>query len=180
MRSIYNIYEGILGNVDDILAAGEDAIAQEANIDTLPTVKDFEKGVFNRKWHQANWYCPNVIKKYRSKYPNFIPDTVDSISVILDAEYGRVVDCNLYFSTRGYVKLKSISGWSDGFVGANLRKYKQMAIDILTKLAKNPDKMDKMMDYANKYYMYWDKVKNGTDNGPAFDIKFNIRSFNEL
>lgn len=172
--------ESLLSGIEDTLNRGQSDLDIAMNVDTLPTVKDFEKGVFNRKWHQANWYCPNIIKKYRSKYPDFVPAAADSLSIILDAEYGRVVDCNLYFSTQGYAKLKSISGWNDGFVGANIRKYKQMAIDILTKLAKNPDKMDKMMEYANKYYMHWNKMNNGEDNGPVFDIKYSIRSFNEL
>ena len=181
MRSIYNIYEGILGNVDDVLAGGEDAIAQEANIDTLPTVKDFEKGIYNNKWHQALWYCPNVIKKYRSKYPDIVPAEVDSIMIVLDAGYGRVVDCNIYFTKRtqfGLHKLKTIVGWNDGFVGANLRKYKQMAIDILTKLAKNPDKMDEVMEYSYKYTKFWNKADNH-DKNPEYS-GMRIKSFNEL
>ena len=170
--------ESILSDMENTLDRGQDDLDKAFNVDTLPTVKDFNKGIFNRKWHQANWYCPNVIKRYRSKYPNFVPESADSISVILDAEYGRVVDCNLYFSTQGYAKLKSIAGWNDAFVGANLRKYKQMAIDILTKLAKNPDKMDVMMKHANMYFDYWNNVKNGT---PADNHKhMKIRSFNDL
>ena len=164
--------------MEDTIDRGQSDLDKAMNIDTLPTVKDFEKGVFNRKWHQANWYCPNIVKKYRSKYPHFVPEHADSISIILDAEYSRVVDCNLYFSTQGYAKLKSITGWNDGFVGANLRKYKQMAIDILTKLAKNPDKMDELMGYANMYYDYWNNTTSGT---PADNYKhLKIRSFNDL
>ena len=167
--------ESILDNIEDNIKNGQKVVDDHVNnLDTLPTVKDFEKGIFNRKWHQANWYCPNVIKKYRSKYPDFVPSAADSISIILDAEYGRVVDCNLYFSTQGYAKLKSITGWNDGFVGANLRKYKQMAIDILTKLAKNPDKMDAVMKYANDYRKYW---LNNDDKDSTY---MRLKSFNEL
>ena len=39
MRSIYNIYEGILGNVDDVLAGGEDAIAQKLILILSPQLK---------------------------------------------------------------------------------------------------------------------------------------------
>lgn len=170
--------ESILSKMENTLDRGQSDLDKAFNIDTLPTVKDFEKGIFNRKWHQANWYCPNVIKRYRSKYPHFVPEHADSISIILDAEYGRVVDCNLYFSTQGYAKLKSITGWNDGFVGANLRKYKQMAIDILTKLAKNPDKMDELMEYANMYHDYWSNTTGGTPTDNHKHLR--IRSFNEL
>ena len=162
--------ESLLGNIEDALS-NDKAMDSELNIDTLPTVKDFEKGILNTKWHQAVWYCPNVIDKYRSKYSDMIPAEVNSIAVVLDATYGRVVDCNLYFTTRvqfGVNKLKTIVGWSDGFVGANLRKYKQMAINILDKLARNPKKMDELITYSNEYRLNWD-TKN-----------MKIKSFNEL
>ena len=170
--------ESILTKMEDTLDRGQSDLDKAMNVDTLPTVKDFEKVVFNNKWHQANWYCPNVVKSYRSKYPDFVPSQADSISIILDAEYRRVVDCNLYFSTQGYAKLKSITGWNDGFVGANLRKYKQMAIDILTKLAKNQDKMDELMEYANMYHNYWCNLTSGKPEDNRKHPK--IRSFNEL
>ena len=163
--------ESLLGNIEDALS-NDNAMNSEFNIDTLPTVKDFEKGIFNNKWHQAVWYCPNVIDKYRSKYSDMIPAEVNSIMVVLDATYGRVVDCNLYFcngkDSFGMRKLRTIVGWSDGFVGANLRKYKQMAIDILNKLAKDPKKIDTLIAYSNEYRLNWD-----TRN-------MRIKSFNEL
>jgi hypothetical protein len=100
-----------------------------------------------------------------------IPTDVNSIAVELDATY-RVVDCRLYFcngkDAYGMRKLKTIVGWNDGFVGANLRKYKQMAIDILDKLARDPKKMDELMAYSHEYRLNCD-VKN-----------MKIKSFNEL
>ena len=102
--------------------------------------------------------------------------------VVLDTAYGRVVDCNLYFTTRvqfGVNKLKTIVGWNDGFIGANLRKYKQMAIDLLTKLANNPDKMDKMLQYSSEYTKYWNE--NDIDNNNTKNtFKYQIKSLNEL
>lgn len=101
--------------------------------------------------------------------------------VVLDATYSRVVDCNLYFTTRaqffGVNRLKTIVGWNEGFVGANLRKYKQMAIDLITKLANNPDKMDKMLQYSAEYTKYWNDVDNDKIKNT---FKYQIRSFNEL
>jgi hypothetical protein len=171
--------ESLLGNVEDALS-NDNAMNSEFSIDTLPTVKDFEKGLFNNKWHQALWYCPNVINRYKSKYSDIIPKEADSIMVVLDTAYGRVVDCNLYFTTKvqfGVNKLRTIVGWNEGFVGANLRKYKQMAIDLLTKLANNPDKMDKMLQYSAEYTKYWNDVNNDRIKNT---FKYQIRSFNEL
>ena len=162
--------ESLLGNVEDALS-NDNAMNSEFNIDTLPTVKDFEKGLLNNKWHQALWYCPNVINRYKSKYSDIIPKEADSIMVVLDTTYSRVVDCNLYFTTRvqfGVNKLRTIAGWNDCFVGANLRKYKQMAINILDKLARDPKKLDELMAYSNEYRLNWE-TKN-----------MRIKSFNEL
>ena len=172
--------ESLLDDIETTMANAASAINSEFNIDTLPTIKDFEKGLYNNKWHQALWYCPNIVKKYRSKYPDMIPNDVDSIMIVLDTTYGRVVDCNLFFTTRsqfGISKLKTIVGWNEGFVGSNLRKYKQMAIGLLTKLANNPDKMDKLMQYSHEYAKYWDGINYGTAKNT---YKYQIKSLNEL
>lgn len=163
--------ESLLGNIEDALS-NDNAMNSEFNIDTLPTVRDFEKDIFNRKLNKAVWYCPNVIDKYRSKYSDMIPAGVNSIMVALDATYSRVVDCRLYFcndkDSYGMRKLKTIVGWEDGFVGADLRKYKQMAINVLDKLARDPKKMDELLAYSNEYRLNWDTK----------DMR--IKSFNEL
>lgn len=145
--------ESLLGNVEDALS-NDNAMNSEFNIDTIPTVKDFEKGLFNNKWHQALWYCPNVINRYKSKYSDIIPKEADSIMVVLDTAYGRVVDCNLYFTTRvqfGVNNLRTIAGWNDGFVGSNLRTYKKMAISILYGLAHHQDKLEEVFKYSSEY-----------------------------
>lgn len=151
------LYESILDDIDAQLERGESDVKNEFyNLDTLPTPKDFKVAPFNKNWHEATWYCPAVIDRYRSKYPNLIPTGADSISIVIDKSFKSVCDVKLYSSigkgNRGVTtQKKGIYGWSDGYVGANLRKYKQMAIDVLNKLANNPDKMDKMMEYANGY-----------------------------
>lgn len=174
------LYETLLDDIETTMSNSASAVNAELNIDTLPTTKDFEKGLMNNKWHQALWYCPNVINRYRSKYSDIIPKEADSIMVVLDTNYGRVVDCNLYFTTRtqfGVNRIKTIVGWNEGFVGANLRKYKQMAIDLLTKLANNPDKMDKLLQYSSEYTKYWNDINNDKIKNT---FKYQIKSFNEL
>ena len=174
------LHESLLDDIETTMANGASAMNSEFNIDTLPTIKDFEKGPYNNKWHKAIWYCPNVVKKYRSKYPDMIPDSVDSIMIVLDTTYGKVVDCNLFFTTKttsGISKLKTIVGWNAGFVGANLRKYKQMTIDLLTKLAKNPDKMDELMQYSHEYAKYWEGINSGTAKNT---YKYQIKSLTDL
>ena len=38
-------------------------------------------------------------------------------------------------------------------------KYKQMAIDILNKLAMDPKKMDELLAYSNEYRLNWETKK---------------------
>lgn len=148
--------ESILTNMEDTLEKGiSDADRVYFNIDTLPTINDFEKAFFNNKWHEATWYCPNVLDRYKSKY-QIVPKDADSISVVIDASFGRVCDVNLYFTTgKGTngvtVRKKSVRGWNDGLVGSNLRNYKKMAISLLTQLANHPEKLEEIISYSNKY-----------------------------
>jgi hypothetical protein len=148
--------ESILTSMEDTLDKGlDDATRVYLDLDGLPTVKDFAKAIFNNKWHEATWYCPNVLNRYKGKY-NIIPKESDSISIVIDASYGRVCDVNLYFTTGkgtkgATVRKKTIRGWNEGLVGSNLRNYKNIAISILLTLAHNPEKLETVLDHATKY-----------------------------
>lgn len=149
--------ESILGDMDSTLDNMEsDAKTELYNLNNIPTVKDFDKNFTNNKWHEVTWYCPNVIKRYRSMYPDNVPADADSISIVLDATFSKVVDCNIYFTTgkgtKGMTHRKrSIRGWNDGMVGSNLRTYKKMAISILYNLAHKPEILDEVMKYSDDY-----------------------------
>lgn len=153
--------ESLLSDIDSQLDYGNVAVD---NLDTLPTINDFTRNIYNHKWHEATWYCPNVLDMYRSKYSDLIPKESDSISIVIDATYGRVMDCNIYFTTgkgtKGMTQRKRhISGWDDGLVGANLKVYKKMAISILNGLAHNHDKLEELFKYSTEYR----KVMNNED-----------------
>lgn len=47
------LYESLLDDIDTTMSNSKSAVNAELNIDTLPTTKDFEKGIMNNKWHQA-------------------------------------------------------------------------------------------------------------------------------
>lgn len=183
MKTIYNIYESILDDIDDQINRGEDDVKNDVyNLDGLPTIKDFEKAIFNNKWHEATWYCPNVLNRYRSKY-NIIPKEADSISVVLDATYGRICDMYLYFTTGKGTKgvtgrKKTIRGWNEGLVGSNLRNYKKIAISILSTLANNPDKLEMVLDHATKYTTVMEEPS--TDSFHERAAKCKIRNLFEL
>lgn len=163
-----SLRESILDDIDVSLAKGEDLAYDR---DTLPTVKDFQKGVYNTKWHEAIWVCPNIIKMLRPKFNDIIPNDTVGISIILDASYGRIVDMHLYFvnGSTATSKKKAIQGWTDGCVGSNLRTYKKMAISVLHALAYDYDKLLEVMEYAQKY-------KIGM-NDPTDDFHVRARKF---
>lgn len=188
MKTIYNIYESILDDIDAQMNRGEDDVKNEFyNLDTLPTIKDFAVAQFSkdRYEYEATWYCPAIVDRYRSKYPDLVLKNADSISVVIDKSYGSICDLKLYFSVgrgnKGFSpNKKCIYGWSAGYAGANLRKYKQIAINLLNKLANNPDKMDKMMEYANDYTkaLFSEHLEDEEFHKRA--AKWKIKQFSEL
>ena len=175
--------ESILDDIDDQMSRGEDDVKNDIyNLDGLPTVNDFNKAPFNTKWHEATWYCPNVLNRYKGKY-NIIPKESDSISIVIDATYTRVCDVNLYFTTGkgtngATIRKKTIRGWSEGFVGSNLRNYKKMAISILSAIAHNPDKLEMLLDHATKYTATMDAQSDESFHERAAKCK--IRNLFEL
>ena len=151
MQTIYNIYEGIFDkkNAKDVGANVEAAL-------NIPTAKDFVTNEYHKKMVGVLWDCELLLDQYRSKYPNLLKDW-DSIQFQLDTEY-RVVDVHTFFCKKSDMhgfggSKKYIPGWNDGFVGANLRTYKKMVIDIISSLAHNPSKLEEFLkhaDYARK------------------------------
>lgn len=169
--------ESLLDDIETTIANGASVFDAEFNTDTIPTPKDFESyKSIGGKIHRAQWYCPNVIKRYRSKYPDFILNNseIDSIIIVLNIQTNPnerpVADIELYFGSKtakyGISPLQSISGWKTKDTGGTVQKYKRNVIDTITKIAKDPHKMDALMEYA-----YKSKCSN---------YKLPKRSFNEL
>lgn len=177
--------ESILSGVDDSLSKGDEAAHNWYHgTGGLPTVNDFEKAFFNNKWHEATWYCPTVLDRYKSKY-QIIPKDADSISVVIDTSFGRVCDVNLYFTTgKGTngvtVRKKSVRGWNDGLVGSNLRTYKKMAISLLTQLANHPEKLEEVIKYSNDYARAFDQHDPDEENFYRVSAKWPIKQLFSL
>ena len=170
--------ESLLGDLDANLAKGDNI----QHLDELPTINDFVKYPhFDKIWHAATWYCPDIVSVFRTKYSDYhIPHDADSISVVLIPRTDRVVNCILKFSKcdNPPILYINIKGWEDGYVGSNIRKYKKMALDVLYKVAKDYNKLSEMMEYSYKFYKFWSKVKSGTSNDKGTYLS--IKQFNEL
>lgn len=152
MKSLKDILEGLLRGMDDTLDSGQAAVDAVMNLDTIPTKNDFQKNPWNKDWHGVAWYCPDVLAKYKKLYPDFVEPEINALWFVLD-KYGRTCDLNIAFgsSTHFMDCRHSIGGWNDGFVGATLAKYKGFVISLIEKLAKNPEKLDKLMKHAYEY-----------------------------
>lgn len=158
--------ESLLDNIDDIINRGEDDIKASLNI---PKVKDFERNPHFNKMLGVTWMCPDILKKYKQKYPNMVLPEYQGIEFSLDTSFSRVVPMYFYFKTeKAFVSRKKFIPGIDGqLVGATLPTYKKMVINAITKLANNPKLMDELMEHA---YKSW--VKSGTDeyNTDILDI----------
>ena len=77
---------------------------------------------------------------------------MNTLWFVLD-KYGRLCDLTVSFgrSTNFTDCRQTIYGWNDGFVGATLTKYKEFVIILIERLAKNPEKLDKLMKHAYEY-----------------------------
>jgi hypothetical protein len=152
MKTLYDIYEGLLRGMEDTLDSGQANVDAVMNLDTIPTKKDFQKATWNKGWHGVAWYCPDVLAKYKKLYPDLIEPEMNTLWFALD-KYGRMCDLNILFGAgTGIMDCKqSICGWGDGFVGATLTKYKEFVISLIERLAKNPEKLDKLMKHSYEY-----------------------------
>lgn len=160
------IEEGLLRGMGDTLASGEEDANAAMNIDTIPTKNDFQKNPYNKDYHGVAWYCPDVLAKYKKLYPDFVESEMNTLWFVLD-KYGRLCDLTVSFgrSTNFTDSRQPIIGWNDGFVGATLAKYKVFVIDLIERLAKNPEKLDKLMKHS------YECKKLGKDNYSYKEIK---------
>ena len=143
--------ESLLDDMEDVLDRGESDIEKSLNI---PSVKDFVKNPYSSGQTSAKWICPEIVGKYKKKYPDMVSDTWTGFEFMLDAYNKRMTDLHIYLTdnTEFVSHKKVLGGWCDTFTGANLRVYKKMTIDIVTALAKKPELLDKVMEHAYKSF----------------------------
>ena len=179
MKTLKNILEGLLRGMDDTIDSGQADLEKVLNIDTIPTVKDFSQNPYSKTMYLVPWYCPDVLKKYKKLYPKMIKSEHTTLFFVLD-KYGRTTDLNILIGVNTDITCRknALPGWNDGYVGADIRKCKGFVINLIEKLAKNPDKMDKLMKYA---YESWEHYS--PENPLGFDATGNyklLKSFSEL
>lgn len=143
--------ESLLADMDDVINRGESDIEKALNI---PTAKDFFNNPYFKGQISVKWICPFILDNYKKKYPDMVKDTWTGFEFILDTCHKRMVDLHIYLTdnTEFLSHKKVLSGWNDTFVGANLKTYKKMTIDIVNALAKNEELLDKLMEHSYKAF----------------------------
>lgn len=151
MMNIIDIYEGILKGMDDTLANGDNDINAAMNVDTIPTVKDFKPHPRISDMYCAFWLCPDVLAKYKRLYPNLCPKQANAICICLE-KFKNNVYFDLWLSDSESITSKRypMHGIHDSLVGASLATYKKMAINVIDRLAKNPEKLDELMKHCSE------------------------------
>jgi hypothetical protein len=175
------ISEGLLRGMENTLDDGQAALDAAMNVDTVPTVKDFKKHPWFNNMHLVPWYCPEVLAKYKKLYPDMIKREYTTMFFALEKE-GRLTDLNIMIGENTDVTCRkdALPGWNDGYVAADIRKCKGFVINLIKKLANNPDKMDKLMKYAYEFYdHYTNKTDFGRDSKGNFKLK-QVKSFSEF
>lgn len=159
-----NLYESILGDTKSKVQKQIGTIKRIAN---LPTAKDFKK-TFNRFQQYVVWECRDIIKEYKKKYPDMIDKDYTEILFMIDTsnrdvkfleiflcvpearqlEQTNNVDCTKTVNGRARRKLL---GWFDRFFRP-VRETKQMVIDIVQKIAEDPERLDKVFEHSYKLF----------------------------
>lgn len=145
MKNIYNIYEGILDDVEKTLS--EDPIKK---IYKEPSIKDFKRDSLN-KYTYLIWPCKHIIQPYIDKLPHsdsfykFMKPGEKIIGLRFNIHYDNYIEVSL---TTDDNTLFNISGVGDNCESKPVAK--KEIIEFCKKLIKNPELMQKVIDYANK------------------------------
>lgn len=158
MKTLKDILtEGILDDIETTLSISDDDAKKSLN-GVIPTIKDFETNPFNRKQHAVSWHCPGLLNSYRSKYPDIIDDYT-TIQLVLQTLPRNRANCTLKFTIKPSVvaEYEHIKGWGDELTGSNIRNYKKMAIEIITKIANDHGKLEEILKHTKQYRKEWEE-----------------------
>lgn len=118
----------------------------------IPTIKDFYINQWNRNLIEVKWHCEDLLSTYKSEYPKAFNSNWDKCHLCfqIDKTLPRVQLLNIYIVNSENGHNYWLKGWSHSFTGSNLRVYKKYTIDIIKRLAENPDAMDTLFSHASK------------------------------
>lgn len=150
MKNIYNIYEGLLDDVEKTLSDMDSSAFTKMY--PIPTIKDFKKGSF--KQTNLAWPCKLIIQSYLDKFtyiqPNiykYLRPSEEIIGLWFTIYYDNIIEvCLMTNDMLPYLKIPGIGDYCENKPAA-----KREIIEFCKKLVKNPELMQNVVDFSNKF-----------------------------
>jgi hypothetical protein len=146
MRTLKNILESsVLGDIDSTISKNAYELVYPA-----PTVKDFQKNGYTKASY-VEWQCPDLIKNYintiKDNPTNFHFDRSEVKGLRCNIDKDKTITTSLIGDSGIFIcDLVGVGDW----VSNSLPAAKKACIEFLTRISKNPDLMQKVIDCHNK------------------------------
>lgn len=158
MKNIYNIYEGLLDDVEKTLSDMDSGAF--AKMYPVPTIKDFKKGSF--KQTNLAWPCKLIIQSYLDKFtciqPNiykYLRPSEEIIGLWFTIYYDNIIEvCLMTNDMLPYLKIYGIGDYCENKPAA-----KKEIIEFCKKLVKNPELMQNVVDFSNKFVVELERTQ---------------------
>lgn len=149
MKNIYNIYEGLLDDVEKTLSDMDSGAF--AKMYPVPKVKDFKKGSFSQT--NLAWPCKHIIQPYIDKFPNkddiykYLRASEEIIGLWFTIYYDNIIEvCLMTNDMLPHLKIPGIGDYCENKPAA-----KREVIEFCKKLVNTPELMQKVVDFSNKF-----------------------------
>ena len=146
MRTLKNILEASVLDIENNINKGAYELVYPA-----PTVKDFKKNIYTKSSY-VEWQCPDLIKNYINTIKDNPTNFHFDRSEVTGLRCGITND-NKTITTSligdGGIFICDLVGVGD-WVSNSLPAAKKACIAFLTRISKNPDLMQKVIDCHNK------------------------------
>lgn len=149
MKNIYNIYEGLLDDVEKTLSDMDSSAF--AKMYPVPTIKDFKKGSFSQT--NLAWPCKHIIQPYLDKFTHkdnifkYLRPSEEIIGLWFTISYDNFIEvCLMTNNMLPHLKIPGIGDYCENKPAA-----KREVIEFCKKLVNNPELMQKVIDFSNKF-----------------------------
>lgn len=157
MKNIYTIYEGLLDDVEKTLSDMDSGAF--AKLYPVPAIKDFKKGSF--KQTNLAWPCKLIIQPYIDKLPNsndiykYLGPSKEIIGLWFTIYYDNIIEvCLMTNDMLPHLKIPGIGDYCENKPAA-----KREVIEFCKKLVNNPELMQKVVDFSNKFEVQLERTR---------------------
>ena len=165
MKTIYDIYEGIL-DIEDTIVKGDsfNDLYNDA-VKKIPTVNDFEKQ--ERGWYTLTWDSESLFDMYRDRYPKALHPRIKGMGVAIKVFHGDIYICwHMLDILKGkknkdFAKLRKevnrthqVGQWGYLDNTINSKKAMKLVIKQIESFVKNPNEITNWLDRLEQQLPY--------------------------